>query len=88
MNAALDCFVERTPLWYYVLKEAEVRENGNSLGDVGSRVIAETILGLLRYDPMSYLNRGWTPAQGVRLDDGGPIVTIGDFLRFARVLPG
>jgi hypothetical protein len=26
-----------TPLWYYILKEAEVRENGLRLGPVGSR---------------------------------------------------
>ncbi len=31
-------FLERTPLWYYILKEAEVRAGGNSLGrwEVGS----------------------------------------------------
>ncbi|MGH8513994.1 MAG: hypothetical protein ACREV8_08675, partial [Gammaproteobacteria bacterium] len=36
LNAALEQggFLQKTPLWYYVLNEAEVRANGNSLGEV------------------------------------------------------
>ena len=81
-------FTEHTPLWFYLLKEAEVRANGNSLGEAGSRIVAETIIGQLRYDPGSYLNveGGWNPAQGVLLPDGEPIVTIKDLFRFAGVL--
>ncbi len=88
MNAALDQggFIEKTPLWYYLLKEAEVRANGNTLGEVGSRIVCETIIGLLRFDRDSYLNqRSWDPSDGVRLDNGDPIVTIRDFLKFAGV---
>jgi hypothetical protein len=91
VNAALEQggFLERTPLWYYVLKEAEVRANGNSLGELGSRIVCETILGLLINDRNSYLNAhgGWDPSQGVKSDNGDLIVTIRDFLRFARVAP-
>ena len=82
-------FLERTPLWYYVLKEAEVRANGNSLGELGSRIVCETIIGQLLNDPESYLNHqgGWDPSKGVtlKLPNGKPdlIVTIRDFLRFA-----
>jgi hypothetical protein len=90
LNGVLDSngFIERTPLWYYVLKEAEVRANGNSLGEVGSRIVCETIIGQLVHDRESYLNHhgGWDPSQGVRLANGDPIVTIGDFLQFAGVL--
>ena len=78
-----------TPLWYYVLKEAEVRADGNSLGELGSRIVCETVIGLLKHDRNSYLNnRGWwwTPADAVRLPNGDPIVTIRDFLRFAGVM--
>jgi Animal haem peroxidase len=32
--------VKNTPLWFYVLREAEF--NGNKLGDVGARIVAET----------------------------------------------
>ncbi|MGX1911492.1 peroxidase family protein [Streptomyces phaeochromogenes] len=78
---------DRTPLWFYVLKEAEVRELGRRLGEVGSRIVAETIIGQIRKDPGSYANRtSWSPAQGVLLPNGRPVRTIADFLRFAGVL--
>ncbi|MEA2155552.1 MAG: hypothetical protein QOE11_1692 [Solirubrobacteraceae bacterium] len=87
VNAALENggFLEHTPLWYYLLKEAEVRANGNSLGELGSRIVVETQIGLLRNDPNSFLNAegGWEPSQGVRLANGDPIVTIRDFFAFA-----
>jgi hypothetical protein len=79
-------FLDETPLWFYLLKEAEVLSGGNALGPVGSRIVNETIIGQLRHDPGSYLNQsGWSPEQGVRLPDGGEIGTIGDVLRFAGV---
>ena len=34
-----------TPLWYYVLKEAELVEAGERLGPVGARVVGEVMLG-------------------------------------------
>jgi hypothetical protein len=81
-------FLEATPLWFYLLKEAEIHASGNSLGELGSRIVCETLIGQLRADPDSYLNQdgGWSPELGVRLPNGDPIVTIGDFLRFATVL--
>ena len=39
--------VEVTPLWYYILREAMVQANGNHLGKVGSRIVAETFVGLI-----------------------------------------
>jgi heme peroxidase len=82
-------FLTRTPLWYYVLKEAEVQAGGNSLGEVGSRIVAETLIGQIRNDPSSYLAQAavWVPENGVLLPDGRPILTIRDFFRFAGVLP-
>ena len=58
ITAALEAggFVDRTPLWFYVLREAAVHAEGNSLGHVGSRILAETIVGLLLGDPASHLN--------------------------------
>ena len=38
----------RTPLWFYVLKEAEVMADGEHLGPVGGRIVAEVIIGLIR----------------------------------------
>jgi len=42
-----------TPLWYYILREADVRCAGNRLGLVGSRIVGEVLLGLLDLDPAS-----------------------------------
>jgi hypothetical protein len=87
VNAALAAggFLQNTPLWFYVLREAEVRANGNSLGEVGSRIVVETLIGQLLADPDSYLQRGsgWTPMFGAMPADGEPIVTIADLFRFA-----
>ncbi len=47
---------EETPLFYYILKESEVRNNGNRLGPIGSRIVAETIYAALKSDPTSYIN--------------------------------
>ncbi|MFI5930946.1 heme peroxidase family protein [Actinoplanes sp. NPDC051494] len=80
-------FETRTPLWFYVLREAEVKAQGNTLGPVGSRIVAETIIGQIRYDQRSYLNQtSWSPINGVRRPDGGTVDSIADFLRFAGVL--
>ncbi len=53
----------KAPLWFYVLKEAELG-GGRRLGAVGGRIVAEVILGLLALDPSSYFNAPtpWAPA--------------------------
>jgi hypothetical protein len=55
---------ENTPLWYYILKEAQVKRNGERLGPVGARIVAEVFIGLVHGDQESYLwQKGpdWTP---------------------------
>jgi hypothetical protein len=47
----------RTPLWFYVVREAEVQEDGKQLGPVGGRIIAEVFIGLLQGDALSYLKQ-------------------------------
>lgn len=51
----------RTPLWYYILKEADVTQGGARLGPLGSALVAETFVGMLQGDPDSLLarNPGW-----------------------------
>ena len=44
-----------TPLWYYILKEAEVMEDGRRLGLVGGRIVGEVIIGLLQLSSRSFL---------------------------------
>jgi hypothetical protein len=55
----------RAPLWFYLLKEAELKEKGHRLGVVGSRIVAETIVGLAWNDHFSYLFQvpHWDPSQ-------------------------
>lgn len=45
-----------TPLWYYLLREAEIETGGRHLGTVGGSIVAEVIVGLLRADPESVLS--------------------------------
>ncbi len=66
-------FDENTPLWYYVLKEADLQRDGKRLGEVGSRIVGEVFVGLLEGDPNSFLSRqpDWVPTL--------PSATPGDF---------
>ena len=71
------------PLWYYILKEAELPPiNGERLGDVGGRIVAEVLVGLLQRDQTSYLylDPGWKPAKPVASTTGQ--FTFVDLLRF------
>jgi len=75
-----------TPLWFYILKEAELMEKGLRLGPVGGRIVGEVFIGLLKADESSYLaaRPNWTPVL--------PSATPGDFritdmLTFAGVVP-
>jgi hypothetical protein len=91
MNEAIAPFLEKTPAWFYILKESEVRAGGDSLGPVSSRIVAETFIGLMMNDQSSYLNQqeygcAWNPSKGVKLSDGGDVASIGDLLKFAGVL--
>jgi hypothetical protein len=45
----------KAPLWFYILKEAELG-GGRRLGPVGGRIVAEVILDLLGTDRSSYFN--------------------------------
>lgn len=80
-------FNDNTPLWFYILKEAEVRCNGKKLGPVGGRIVAEVLIGLLDGDPSSFLSAEptWQPTQGQfgATQNGKFFMT--DLLRFAQV---
>jgi len=60
-----------TPLWYYLLKEAEVREGGERLGPVGSLIVGEVLLAILDGDPESFrsVDRSWRPTLPTRIPD-------------------
>jgi hypothetical protein len=79
-------FAGKAPLWYYILKEAEVKGRGEKLGPLGGRIVAEVLIGLLHGDPSSYLSMSpnWQPTQGEfgALEDGTYDMT--DLIRFAQ----
>lgn len=52
-----------TPLWYYVLREADVQQQGDRLGEVGGRIVGEVLVGIIDADPESYrtLEPAWRP---------------------------
>lgn len=52
-------FSKETPLWFYLLAEAEIEEQGYTLGEVGSRIIAETFAGLIKAGKTSVFNRNF-----------------------------
>ncbi|HEY2993048.1 MAG TPA: heme peroxidase family protein [Methylomirabilota bacterium] len=59
--------LERAPLWYYVLKEAEAFESGGRLGPLGSRLVTEVLVNLVRAERGSILDvPGWRPTLGTR----------------------
>ena len=72
------------PLWYYVLKEAELPpNNGERLGAVGGRIVAEVLVGLLQRDQTSYLylDPAWKPAPPIAGTTGQ--FTFVDLLKYA-----
>lgn len=73
---------ERTPLWYYILKEAHVRHQGKRLGPVGSTIVAEVLTGIVHGDHESYLwqrGTGWKPTLPSKKKGD---FTLADMLRF------
>lgn len=82
------------PLWYYVLREAEwygvehdrdepaIGFGGQHLGPVGSRIVAETLIGLLWLDPASFLRdrRGFKPLPQIT---GGKDMTLARLIEYA-----
>ena len=72
-------FLTRTPLWYYILAEATDR---NQLGPVGSTLVAEVLIGLVRWSDDSILSEpGWKPTLGANPGR----FTLLDFFRLAGV---
>jgi hypothetical protein len=75
-----------TPLWYYVLKEAELHTNGagqrgRSLGPLGSYLVADVILDALVADPDSYLSvPDWSPT--IATMRGGGEASMSGVLKF------
>ena len=53
--------VARTPLWFYILREAEL--NGNRLSGVGARIVAETFQRAMEGSATSIVRDPNVPAR-------------------------
>jgi hypothetical protein len=82
-------FDASTPLWYYVLKEAEVMEDGLHLEPVCGRIVGEIIIGLLQLNRHSFLSveLQWRPTLPTKSSEITGDFRIVDFLTFASVDP-
>lgn len=84
-------FVYNTPLWFYILKEAEIQADGKHLGALGSHIVAETLVGLVQNDVNSYWNAEgsdcgrWHPRDGAQ-PRGEAITDMPALLRAALLL--
>jgi hypothetical protein len=54
-------FSAETPLWFYLLAEAAIEERGSNLGEVGSRIVAETVIELIRHTTPSIFETNFSP---------------------------
>lgn len=68
-----------TPLWYYLLKEAELA-GGLKLGKLGSRLVGEVVAGAIYYNPVAFVHEpGWksaiTQSRVVKIKDLVDFVT-------------
>ncbi len=72
------------PLYFYLLREAEIVAGGRHLGPTGGRIVAEVLLGMLRGDPSSYFRHAptWKPELPSAAPGG---FTMSDLLTFASV---
>ena len=80
-------FGAATPLWFYILREAETVGSGH-LGPLGTHIVAGTIMGLIMKDPSSYWNdttagHRWSPST---FRPGAPIDSLKAMLRFTGQL--
>jgi hypothetical protein len=67
IGLAVQGWQHETPLWLYVLREAEVLCDGERLGPVGGRIVGEVLVGIIDHDRDSFraLEADWQPYLAV-----------------------
>jgi hypothetical protein len=80
-------FGEHTPLFYYCLADNHLNGFGKHLGSLTSFIVGQTILSLIKNDPNSYMNSGFSPIAGNFgcITDG--IYNFSNFFTYALNLP-
>jgi len=66
-QVGIDSTAGETPLWYYILREADVFTGGNRLGPVGGLIVTEVLVGLIDCDATSFRRRNpeWQPRKSL-----------------------
>ncbi|MFI0845906.1 peroxidase family protein [Mesorhizobium sp. IMUNJ 23232] len=65
-----------TPLWFYILKEAQLRECGERLGPLGGRIVMEVLYELIANSDYSILQeKNWRPSLPFRSGKEGYVMT-------------
>jgi len=69
---------DETPLWLYILREADAVGGGDRLGPVGGRIVGEVLVGIVAADPESFraVDPGWRPT----LPAAGATFSLADLL--------
>lgn len=59
-------FGSKTPLWYYILKEAQDPDGpaGEHLGELGARIVTECFIAFVAASPTSIFDTGFSPTAG------------------------
>jgi Animal haem peroxidase len=71
-----------TPLWFYVLKEAEALADGERLGPVGGRIVADVLTTMVERDGASF--RAVDPTWRPTLPASGESFGLADLLAFSE----
>ncbi len=81
-NCDLDGFAESTPLFFFLMREADVLGKGNNMGPVGSALILEVMLGALSLCDTSFLKHDkWKPLPCIT---GSGDLELADIVRFVE----
>jgi hypothetical protein len=65
------------------VREAACQRQGEGLGQVGGRIVAEVLVGLLTDDPTTFLHTEFIPRRAA--DSRDPLFTMVDLLKLAGV---
>jgi hypothetical protein len=98
ISEQIPAFKGNTPLWFYILGEAEQgvikamhddpktdpQSLGARLGSVGALIVAETFIGLMQIDRDSVLN---TQSRWHSCINGTPTFTMIELLKFIKAIP-
>ncbi len=84
LNSNGGVLLSKTPLWYYILREAKEKAAGDKLGPLGAKIVADTFIRMLKRDANSYLNvtGGFTPMLP---SDAAGDFTVTDLVKFSGV---